>query len=579
MSRCRLPGGYSHKILLLLCVVLAGPPLPGLAQVPGIERRSLPGGVAPEFELPAPLPPAPDLSLPPLPALPRPGPGQGPSVFVRDIRLEGNTVLGTAELEPILRRYQGREVTTEELLRLRDELTLAYVERGYVNSGAVIPDQEVVDGVITLQIIEGRLAEMRLEGLRSLDSGFLERRIRQGAGPPLNVRDLQERLQLLLLDPSIDRLNARLGPGGAPGESRLEVDFSEARRLWLAARFANDESPSVGEEHGEIEAIFRNVVGRSDPLWLRAGATEGLRQASAAYSLPLTARDLRLRLAGEITEGDVVEEPFNELDIESNSWSFEVGLSHPVFERLEDEVRLELALTREHSETSLLGEPFSFSPGVEDGESDVTALRFRQDWLHRGRDTALAFRSTFSRGIEALGGTDTDSPDAPDGQFFSWLGQLEVAQRLFSSEHQILFRASAQYTTDPLLPFEQFAIGGIDTVRGYRENLLVLDKGFAASLEYRLPLVRLPVPWLSERPEDGILFLAPFADIGGGRNNSRPTPDPDLIYSIGTGLRWSPAPGFSLAIYAGLPLRDVADPEDEGLQDKGIHFALQARLY
>jgi hemolysin activation/secretion protein len=130
-----------------------------------------------------------------------------------------------------------------------------------------------------------------------------------------------------------------------------------------------------------------------------------------------------------------------------------------------------------------------------------------------------------------------------------------------------------------LLPAEQFAVGGVDTVRGYRQNLLVFDKGYAASLEYRMPLVRLPVPGWSEEPQDGILYLAPFADIGGGSNNDRPTPDPDTVYSVGSGLRWSPAPGFSLVLYAGVPLKDVPDVEDEGLQDKGIHFELRARLY
>src|SRR4051812_4471489 len=229
--------GIASRISLILWLgCAAGMPLapPARAQGPasGIERRTAPGGIAPELRLPPRPPPAPGLVLPPVPELPppRPGPPTGASVFVRDIRLEGNTVLGEADLAPILRRYEDRPVTTEELLRLRDELTLAYVERGYVNSGAVIPDQEVIDGVIAVRIVEGRLDEIRLEGLRSLDPAFLEARIRLGAGLPLNARDLQERLQLLLLDPAIERLNARLGPGARPGEGRLEAEIVEAPR-------------------------------------------------------------------------------------------------------------------------------------------------------------------------------------------------------------------------------------------------------------------------------------------------------------------------------------------------------------
>ncbi|MEK0084024.1 ShlB/FhaC/HecB family hemolysin secretion/activation protein [Benzoatithermus flavus] len=552
---------------------------PAAAQAPGFERRTAPGGGAPELRLPPPPPPSPGFVLPPVPELPptRPGPSEGVSVLVREIRLEGNTVVSTAELEPIVRRYEGRALTIEELLRLRDELTLAYVERGYVNSGALLPDQDVSQGIVTFRIVEGRLDEIRLEGLRSLDPAFLEARIRRGAGPPLNVRDLQEQLQLLLLDPTIERLGARLGPGARPGASVLEADIVEGRRLRVDARLANDWSPSVGAEHGEIGATFFNLLGRGDPLRLEASASEGSRQGYLAYSVPVTASDLRLYGSGEITRSDVVEHPFNQLDIQSRTWSLEFGASYPVLQRVADEVRLGLALSRRHSETSLLNEPFSFSPGAKNGKSDITALRFRQDWDHRGRDLAVAFRSTFSLGLDAFGATI--NKDAPDSRYLAWLGQFELARRLFEGDHQLVLRGSLQLASDPLLPLEQFAIGGLDTVRGYREDLLVLDNGYTASIEYRLPLFRLPIPGWSESPEDGILYLAPFADIGGGFNTDSPTPDPDHIYSIGSGLRWSPAPGFNLALYAGVALKEVPNPQDRNLQDQGIHFEVQLRLY
>jgi hemolysin activation/secretion protein len=165
-------------------------PASAQAPVPGLERRATPGLGAPALRRPA---PAPGFVLPPLPELPPPltGPPVGQAILVREIRLEGNTALSDATLAPILRRYEGRRLTMEELLRLRDELTLAYVERGYVNSGAVLPDQDVVDGVVTLRLIEGALREVRFEGLHSLDPAFLEARIRQGAGtPPLDIAAL-----------------------------------------------------------------------------------------------------------------------------------------------------------------------------------------------------------------------------------------------------------------------------------------------------------------------------------------------------------------------------------------------------
>jgi hemolysin activation/secretion protein len=523
--------------------------------------------------------PAPELELPPVPPpAPEPPLSSGVQVFVNAIRLTGNTVFGDQELAPIVAPYLGRAITTEELLDLRDALTARYVEAGYVNSGALIPDQEVRDGVIEVQIVEGRLADVVVNGLTSLEPDFVVERIRLGAGPPLNVNQLRERIQLLLLDPAIDQVNARLGPGLRRGEGRLEVDVVEAPRYQPTFRFANDRSPAVGAEHGELTMSFGNLLGRSDPLRLQVGASEGLKDAAIDYSVPLTARDLRVFLSGEITDSDVVEEPFNAIDVESTSSSLQIGLSWPVIRTLDDELRLEAGLERERSTTSLLGRRFSFSEGVENGRSDVTALRLVQQWQRRSQDQVIALRSTESIGLDLLGATK-NSGDVPDGQFFAWLGQAQFARRLFGSDWQLNLRADVQLSADPLLPIERIAIGGIDTVRGYRENELVVDSGWITSAELRIPLGQVTVPGLSEAPDDGALQLVPFVDAGGGWNLEGPDPEENVIYALGAGLRWQPNRRLDLRLDFAPPLVDVPTPEEDDLQDLALYFELVMRFY
>jgi len=521
----------------------------------------------------------PELELPPLPPPAREPPlSSGVRVFVNDIRLTGNTVFSDEELAPIIAPYVGRAITTEELLDLRDALTAHYVERGYVNSGAVIPDQEVRDGVIEVQIVEGQLADIVVNGLTSLEPEFVIDRIRLGAGPPLNVNDLRERIQLLLLDPAIDQVNARLGPGLRRGEGRLEIDVVEAPRYQPVFRFANDRSPAVGAEHGELTVSFGNILGRSDPLRIQVGASEGLKDLAVDYSVPLTARDLRFFVSGEITDSEVVEEPFNKIDVESTSSSLQAGFSWPVIKTLDDELRLEASLERERSTTSLLGRRFSFSEGVEDGRSDVTALRLVQQWQRRSQDQVIALRSTESIGLDLLGATK-NSGDVPDGQFFAWLGQAQFARRLFGSDWQLTLRGDVQLTADPLLPIERIAIGGIDTVRGYRENELVVDNGWIASAELRIPLGQLAVPGLSQEPDDGVLQLVPFVDAGGGWNLDAPDPEENVIYAVGAGLRWQPNRRLDLRLDFAPPLVDVPKPEEDDLQDLALYFELIMRFY
>jgi hemolysin activation/secretion protein len=134
-------------------------------------------------------------------------------------------------------------------------------------------------------------------------------------------------------------------------------------------------------------------------------------------------------------------------------------------------------------------------------------------------------------------------------------------------------RANTQLTDDPLLPIEQFAVGGANTVRGYRENQLVRDNGVVASIEFRLPLYPLSLPFASA--ETAVLQLAPFFDYGAAWNHDE---SKDEISSIGVGLVWEPTPWLSAQVYYGYRLNSVVDPEDDDdLQDHGISFRLAIR--
>src|SRR5918998_1451362 len=103
---------------------------------------------------------------------------------------------------------------------------------------------------------------------------------------------------------------------------------------------------------------------------------------------------------------------------------------------------------------------------------------------------------------------------------------------------ELHLRGSLQLSADPLFPIEQFVLGGITTVRGYREYLSATDNAFAGTVELRVPVARLPVPYVSNTPGAGTLQLVPFFDRGAGWNTGRPTPPHSHLSSVGVGLRW-----------------------------------------
>lgn len=583
--RCRrralVPGVGS--LLTVLGVLAAQPasPVPALAQAPpagGLEQRR-PGDIGPELpDLDRPQP-APELRLPPIPPPGVEAPlSRGPEFVLRAVRFEGNTVFSDQELADIANPFLGRVVAAEDLESLRRALTLRYIEAGYVNSGAVLPDQPVVAGTVTYGIVEGELTAVTVSGNERIRAGYVEDRIRLSTGPPLNVGELQERLRILLDDPLIDRIDAELGPGLRPGESELKVRVVEPPPIRVHAFVDNARSPSVGGEQVGAELTLRNLSGIGEVLTAASSKAEGLTEIQGEASLPVTRWDTTVIARADYTTTEVIEEPFNEIDIESDSFEVEAGLRQPIYRAPGKELAASLTFNWRESTTFLLGRRFSFAEGVDDGRSTVSVIRGVVDWLDQRPEQAIALRSTLSGGIDALGATINPS-GVPDGEFIAWLGQAQWVRRIDPWDLRLVVRGEAQLTPDRLLPLEKFAIGGADTVRGYRENLLVRDNGWNGSVELRIPVVKLPIPFVGPDLEDGRVDLAPFFDIGQSWNTDVDDPSPKTIASVGIGIRWAPIRGVLASLYYGVALRDIDDFEDHDLQDDGIHFAIRLTAF
>ncbi|MBX3302188.1 MAG: ShlB/FhaC/HecB family hemolysin secretion/activation protein [Nitrospira sp.] len=548
---------------------------------PTLRSGEPPAPLKKEFKPPTPVP---SPTLPVVPPTPPDGDAQRQlgqvRVFVKAIEVTGNTVFSDEEIEAITEPSTNRSLTTEDLERLRLALTLLYVNKGYITSGAVIPDQDVNDGVIRLQIIEGTLTKIDVEGTNWFRRGYLSDRVALGARPPLKLEPIQERLQLLQRDPRIERINAELRPGDQRGESVLSVKVKEASpwKMWLD--FNNYQTPTVGAERGLITMAHLNVTGHGDPLTLTYGGSRGVHPIiDVSYSLPLNRYDTTFTTSYRRNEFLVVDDTFRVLDLNSEAEIIGFTLRQPIYRSLTDE--LAVAITGEHlynkitSAFDLPGQPFIFVPGSSDtGVNTVSALRFIQEYQHRTPSSVIAVRSRVSVGFDVLGATinsrEVRTPEGdplPSGRFVSWLGQLQAVKRLDQwGGWQILGRLDLQLSNNRLFPLEQIPLGGRFSVRGYRENTLVRDNGFIASLESRIPLLKFA------GGEDMVQF-AQFVDVGRSWISRDSTPDPETLASVGLGIRWNvlPRDRARFELYWGVPLNHVPHPTGN-LQDHGIHL-------
>ena len=553
---------------IVVALLLVSTPIRSLAQR-GTDRPSdrpldLPDFSPPKSEKGRVLPPVqiPEASDPH-------GLAGGRRIFIRQYHVSGNTVISDQELLELTRDYVNRAVTFAELEALRDNLTRRYIEAGYITSGAVIPDQTISEGIFEFKIVEGTLAKVNVSTDGRFRKRYFEDRLQRGGGAALNVKDLEERLQILQQDPRIRSVHAALVPAKRLGEAVLNVDVYEERPFWIRAEYDNYQSPTIGSELPTGTIGLTNLTGFGDALKVSYGRNCGLSDFDMNYELPINARDTTLGFHISSSRSEVIEDPFSAFDIESRSATYGVDVRHPLYRSLESQFQVFLTGELRRSKSYVMGSGFSFSPGPEEGISKVSVLRFGQAWTYRNRTQVVAARSTLSLGLDVFDAT-VNQGNVPDGQFLAWLGQLQWAHRFDAFgliPAQVIVRADVQLTDSPLLGMEQFAIGGHNSVRGYHENTLVRDNGTVGAIEFRVPIFQ----------RHGLMVeLAPFFDIGHSWQTKRETVGPKTISSAGIGIRLGLKNRARMEVYWGQAFRDFPNPtDDDNLQDSGIHFRVE----
>ena len=551
--------------------------IPAIAQtvLPGSpEGGDLPSPVEPTLPLPDALDPQPLPSEAPLEVTPVEAVDRidltvcapvettsGPRFIVAEIEVLGSTTLGD-EIARQVDCYLNQPITLTDLLKLRSRISQLYVNNGYTTSGAFVPNnQDLSDGKAEIQVVEGQIEAIQVNGVKRLREGYVRRRIARAAQPPLNQDALQTGLQLLQLDPNLSQVNAELTAGSAPGLSLLILDVQEAPVLEASLGVDNYRAPSIGSTEGLIAGSYRNLLGVGDRASGSFNLSEGLNLYDVSYELPFNVSNGTMRARFSNSHSRIVEDEFDELDIRSEAKTVSVGVRQPLFQRPEQEFALGLDFDWRRSRSFLLDDlPFSFSEGPEDGESQVSVLRLYQDWVKRDSQRVLAARSQFSLGLDAFGATVNES--GTDGRFFAWQGQMQWVERM-SPRLLALGRLNGQLTPDSLLPLERFSLGGVGTVRGYAQNGVVSDNAVTGSLEFRVPISKDP----------SYLQLTPFLEGGVGWNNETADPEPGFLLGTGLGLRWQMAPETFVRVDYGIPLVN-GDRANDSLQESGFYFSI-----
>lgn len=520
-------------------------------------------------------------------------------IVLREITVDGNTILSEVEISNFEDRFVGTKLSPAELV---GALQKEYAERGYVTTLVIaLPGQDVTDGGITLKVVEGRVGFVALSGNEYYHDRNYSCYLPE-PGDVFNRLELENALNLVNAHPG-KQVNVKLRKGQEVGTTDIDVLIEDEKPWHFSVELNNTGTKETKKLRTSLTARYDNVFDASQIAILQYTTTpedfDQVQQWALSYYMPL----------GPVGAKDWLSEDsakWLRTGLNTSYLNLYIGHSDSDTETIIEDLRLE-------GEGWVVGALYNFP--LPDAWGLKHVLGFGLEW-QRIKDTIQFGEGRFSDKVKKLplilrwdmsrrnakGSThlstglryqfDNVFLNFDDREYHLVRQDVETTywvllfgvQRIWRLDKYERFKnwkdwsflasLDTQWTDERLLPSEQLGFGGYDSVRGYRRRTVIADKGLCLRTELRSPLLPkvLPDDW----EEQAQLLM--FVDYGLASNEkAEPSElDSDNLLGIGVGMRASLFDSALTArLDAGVAILDVDATNSDEAGDLIFHFGVQ----
>ena len=498
--------------------------------------------------------------------------------------IEGNTLLKPDEIEDALKPFIGRHREYGDVQGAIEALKQCYSIRGFSVVWVVAPEQDLDQGVVTLQVIEARIGEVTVEGNLFFNDSNIRASLpalREDVSPM--ITDISANAQLAN-ENTAKQVDVVLRPAEQQGVVDATIDVIDVRPLKAFLTIDNTGNTQTGDYRLGVGVQHANLFNRDHVgTFNYITSPEKLDQVSlysGSYRLPLYSWSASMdfiiaysdvnagttqTVAGPLTfsgKGTVYGWRYNQLLGRRGEYSHRIiyGLDYRAYEN-------DCAIGAFGAD--------GCGPAAVDVTVRPISLTYTGNWTKPERisDCYVALSHNIpgtDHGQESDFNAARPSPNSGDGSpaRYTILRFGASIVHSFESNWQIRASFNAQYSSNVLLFGEQFGITGVTAVRGFEEREIARDTGYFANIElYSLNLAGRLVP--GETNLRGLLFC----DIASAANNTFAGEDKQQtsIASIGVGFRLNIRRNFNMRF-------DMARVMDEGgnkkIGDLGGHISV-----
>lgn len=487
-------------------------------------------------------------------------------VYINSVTLAPSEILTKEETDPIIQKLVGRNVFISDIQKAIDEINTLYADKGYVTAKAFLPEQTVTDGNIYIDVIESRIGNITVQENRWTRSKYITDRLPQKEGDLFDIVDLEKDVLDFNRYNEGVKLSANLKAGEKAGTTDIEIKADEKFPFHLVGVMDNQGRYSTGSLRGGAMMYADSLFGLRDKMSVGTYLSGGVTSPFFDYNIPVNKYDGRVGFLFSSGFAKVKWGDYAPLDLKSKSYQYSLYYTQPIVRKPGFELKGYAALNYKRARTTLLDDLLPL--GVDNVTSVEAALNMR-------KDTKYGIWYASQSAYYAIPIFNSQN----DNHYFKYSGGIV---RLHDFSHGIIGQLRSNYQIIPgsqNVPYlDQIQAGGLATVRGYSEGLMIGKNGYFVSGELMFPL--LPREITSPRSGQKIPFIgkyvkgAVFADHAGifPAASYDPYGGSYFMASLGMGLRVQLPGDLSARLYWGFPI--LNDTRYEPNKYGRFHFEL-----
>ena len=461
--------------------------------------------------------------------------GEAITFELKKIVTDPSAVLTDAELDAIIKPYEGQQVKLSDIYDIVEKINALYNEKGYVTCRAFLPPQTITEGTVKLLLVEGRTGTATVSGNKYTKAKYITNRLHLARGEIANVKELNKDL-LLFNATNSTQLRIMMKAGTEPGTTDYEITAYEPKRDTWTLFEDNAGSYTSGEYRTGLFFNTKSLSGNCDAFSLGTVYSQGTRAANAMYSRSLGRSGTKMNLLYSTNAVKVVKGGYEDM-IKGHANSYAIGFVQPVLVNETTRSEVSLDYNRQSSKTDWL------TPRINMVDDKVQDVNLGYSLTNYGASHVFYQKHSYVRGYskqEADMGTGSE----PSNKHFGFYKFNGMYQKLYQAGQMWNLRADAQWSgSDGMVSSRQFYMGGMYSVRGYKENFLGGDSGFTFSAEYAVPVIN----------KNTSAFT--FFDYGHVYGNGQSDDQHHILSSVGLGLRSTINQYISASLTLGIPLQ------------------------